>query len=233
MRLHRFILDVDVSQPELFVADPEILMQWMRVLRLRVGDTVILCDGQGQEAWAELLSLDRGGAQLKLEPAITVDDLEPEREVILYAAIIKGENFEWAAQKAVECGVARIVPVISERTIKKEVALPRLKKIVKEAVEQSGRGVLPRVHEPLPFDLALAEASAHDAVVFFDGSGENFTADLLKDKETVGIFIGPEGGFSELEVDLARQKNFSILTLGSRTLRAETASAVATYLAAN
>jgi RsmE family RNA methyltransferase len=70
-------------------------------------------------------------------------------------------------------------------------------------------------------------------VLFFNGNGEKFTTDILVDKESVGIFIGPEGGFSEVEMDLARQKNLAIVTLGARTLRAETASAVATYLAAN
>lgn len=230
MKLHRFILDINLNQADVFVVDPEIVKQWRNVLRFQVGDTVVLCDGQGSEALAAFESLDKAGARMKLERAVRVER-EPQREITLYCAILKRENFEWVAQKAVEVGVRRIVPVVTERTIKKDIRADRLQKIIKEAAEQSGRGVLPTLHPAVSFEQALVDAQAYAMGIFFDGSGPTFEATTLPGNESVGIFIGPEGGWSEKELQLAEKAGLHIGSLGDLTMRAETAAIVATYLA--
>lgn len=229
MKIHRFIINTSLNQPNVFVVDPEILKQWRNVLRFQAGDKVVLCDGQGQEAMAVIESLDKTGARLTLERAVLAES-EPKRQVTLYCAILKRENFEWVAQKAVEVGVQRIVPVVTERTIKKDIRADRLQKIIKEAAEQSGRGVLPILHPALSFEQALADVQAYEVGMFFDGSGPKFEPNMVQNKDSIGIFIGPEGGWSEKELQLAEKTGLHISSLGALTLRAETAAVVAAYL---
>ncbi|MBI3255521.1 MAG: 16S rRNA (uracil(1498)-N(3))-methyltransferase [Candidatus Andersenbacteria bacterium] len=229
MKFHRFMLDINLNTPQTLVQDAEILKQWRNVLRFQVGDKVMLCDGEGQEALGVFESLDKTEARLKLERAVQVER-EPRREITLYCAILKRENFEWVAQKAVEVGVRRVVPVMTERTIKKDIRVDRLQKIMKEAAEQSGRGVLPILHPSLSFEQALVNSKAYEFSMFFDGSGPKFEPTILQNRESVGIFIGPEGGWSEKELELAEKAGLLIASLGDLTLRAETAAIVATYL---
>ncbi|MBI3251689.1 MAG: 16S rRNA (uracil(1498)-N(3))-methyltransferase [Candidatus Andersenbacteria bacterium] len=96
MKLHRFILKINLEQPSALVVDPEILGQWRNVLRFKVGDRITLCDGQGREAIATFESLNKDGAKLGLDRPIQIDR-EPSREIILYCAILKRENFEMVA----------------------------------------------------------------------------------------------------------------------------------------
>jgi len=229
MKLHRFIIDINLEQPSAFVVDPEIVGQWRNVLRFKVGDQVMLCDGQGYEAVGTIETLDKAGAKLRLDKPVQINR-EPGREIILYCALLKRENFETVAQKAVEVGASRIVPIITERTIKKDVRLDRLQKIMKEAAEQSGRGVVPALHQTLVFEHALVDAKVYETGLFFDASGPQLEADMVKGKNSVAIFIGPEGGWRAKELQLAEKSGLLIVSLGPLTLRAETAAIVASYL---
>lgn len=229
MKIHRFILDIPLDEPKALVIDPHILKQWRDVLRFKTGDKVLLCNGQGWEALAQFEGIDKGGARLKLAKPVQVER-EPKREVTLYCSILKRENFEWVVQKAVEVGVSRIVPVLSERTVKKEIRLDRLRKIITEAAEQSGRGVLPILHEMIPLPQALLETTRSEISFLFDGSGPAFESELIRHKSSVGIFIGPEGGWSEKELELTEKSGLAIVNLGPLTLRAETAAVIATYI---
>ncbi|MBI3251690.1 MAG: RNA methyltransferase [Candidatus Andersenbacteria bacterium] len=123
------------------------------------------------------------------------------------------------------------MPVVSERTIKKDVRLGRLQKIMKEAAEQSGRGIVPALHQIVPFENAVGDAKTYEAGFLFDASGPPFEADMAKEKHSVAIFIGPEGGWSEKELHLAEKSGLFIMSLGLLTLRAETAAIVAAYVA--
>ncbi|MEI6494490.1 MAG: RsmE family RNA methyltransferase [bacterium] len=232
MKIHRFLGDFDFSAKVIKTSDREQINQFKNVLRLSVGDTVALLDGNGHEARATVKELHKDLAEFAIEEVIILDN-EPVREVTLYCAILKRENFELVAQKATEIGVKEIVPIITKRTIKTGLNQERLKKIIREAVEQSGRGIIPEIHEALDLEEAIKHASADNKNNFlFDISGEAWSNQIVGSSgEKIGIFIGPEGGWEAGEIEMAKNNGFHIAKLGGLTLRGETAAIVASYLA--
>ena len=227
MRLHRFMGAFDLSKDSVQVTDPELISQWKNVLRLEPSDMVILTDDNGTEAEATIESLDKKQATL----AITSREekrSEPKRQVTLYAALLRRENFELIVQKATEIGVFRIVPLLTSRTVKTGYNAVRLEKIMTEACEQSGRTHKPTLSEPLSFESAITECAAHETVLFHI-SDTAAKPDFAGTK--ANLFIGPEGGFTDEEVALAETAGIPIRSLGTLTLRAETAAIAATFLA--
>lgn len=227
MRLHRFIGEFNLDSKTLAVVDGELVQQWRNVLRLKTGDSVLLSDGAGREARAVIMNMDKNSAKLSRE-SLDSPAREPQKTVTLFCAVLKRENFELVVQKATEIGVSRIVPLLTERTIKTGHNRDRLEKIIKEAAEQSGRTTLPELSEPMPFIEAIKSVVAKESVLF-DLSGSVFDASSNK-LATKNCFIGPEGGFSEAEVSTACELGIAIGSLGSLTLRGETAAIVAAYL---
>ena len=156
MRLNRFISDFDLEGQDLSVFDKDILNQVKNVLRLKSGQQILLADGKANEALAEIIEFGGDFFRVKLLQKESNSN-ESARKVILYCSILKRENFELVAQKATEVGVAEIVPLICERTIKIGFKKERLVKIIKEAAEQSGRGILPVLYEPISFSQAVKQ----------------------------------------------------------------------------
>ena len=213
------------------ITDHDTVHQLVSVLKLAPGERLILADGRGTEVEAEILAIDKDEIKTVAIDKYTNQN-EPEREVVLYCAVLKRENFELAAHKAVETGVAKIVPVISEHTVKTGLNLVRVKKIIKEAAEISRRGRLPEIVEPMSFAQALTDAQKNPLTVFFDRSGKPWSVaeKLLKKEKQIGIFIGPEGGWSEAEKNAARDNKFLLVNLGRLNFKAETAVTLAVYL---
>lgn len=233
MRLHRFIGDYDLRAGSLSVTDAGLANQLKNVFRLASGDAVILCDGRGHEAQAAIEGFGKASVDFAIEEVRPVDTESPV-EVTLYCAVLKRENFDWVAEKAVECGVTTLVPVLSERTVKLGLREDRLEKIMREAAEQSGRGVLPQLAKAMTFKQAVSDASRQDLNVFFEIGLPLFNqADITsRQARRVGVFVGPEGGWTEDEVEVAKVTGFLAAGLGRRVLRGETAAAVAVFLAA-
>lgn len=198
-----------------------------RVLRLAAGDSVIVVDGKGKEAQARIAKIDAKTVTLEFDTPRHVA-AEPEREVTVFCAVLKRENMEWVVQKATEVGAKRIVPVLSARTIKTGLKTDRLVKIAREAAEQSGRGVVPMIVEPVTFEQAIAMAPARN--VFLDFGGDEHWSQQIN-TGVVGCWVGPEGGWTTEERQAANKAGFVIGSLGALTLRAETAAVLATYLA--
>lgn len=226
MKLHRFISDFDLSQKEIIVPDESLLSQMKQVLRLKVGEKLVLSDGLGSDALCVLEELSPRLARLSVLE-VYPSTAEPEVKISLYLAVLKKENFELAAQKAVECGVFEIIPVVSSRTVKFGLNPDRLRKIIKEAAEQSGRGFVPELKEPVSFESALRTASG--IVIFFDPSGKSFR-EIDKTEEEISVFVGPEGGWTDEEIKLAAENGAMAISLGSRILRAETAAVVGVFI---
>jgi len=231
MRLNRFLGKFDLSKKEISIKDSDFINQAKSVLRLGTGDKIILCDGESNEAIAEIVNLNKEFAELKISETYKNQN-EPERYVALYCPILKKENFELAVQKAVEIGAKEITPIITKRTIKLGLNYERLNKIIKEASEQSGRGSLPKLNEAIIFDEALKLAKENDLNLFFQVGYPPLGHSMSKFKK-VGIFVGPEGGWTEEEIETAKENGFIFASLGKTTLRAETAVIVASYLACN
>ncbi|OGJ58613.1 hypothetical protein A2881_02460 [Candidatus Peribacteria bacterium RIFCSPHIGHO2_01_FULL_55_13] len=227
MRLHRFITALDLSQSNGIISDPDLLHQWTKVLRLHTGDTVVLCDGKGMEVKGTLRSLDRKHATVQLESQHPVG-AEPDRSVTLYCAVLKRENFEWVVQKCTELGIKAIIPIVTTRTVKTGLKMERLRMIAREAAEQSGRGIVPVISEPMEFDRALEEGK-NTRNLFFHTLTNQQTSKPANEQTPLGIWVGPEGGWTEEEVMKAKDAGFAIASLGALTLRAETAAIIGCF----
>ena len=205
-----------------------------RALRAAVGDTVTVCDMSRTEYECELTDFlpDRVLARiLDSHPA----DTESPVCVTLYQALPKGDKLDTVIQKAVECGVCRIVPFESERCVvrakadSEERKTERRNRIASEAAKQCGRGLLPEVAPTVSFDEMLAQAMAAEAVLFcYEGDGTEPIGRLLarlapQKGGTLALVIGSEGGFSLAEAERARAQGCYMTGLGKRILRTETA----------
>ncbi len=253
MRLHRFYIEQKIDgEAEIILTDPELLNQLGKVFRFKSGDRIIIFDGTGFEYEAEIILISKKEVILKPGQGQSLSDGRKglslsERNVSLYLSLIKKNNFEWASEKCTEIGVTEIHPIISERSEKKDLNLERVNKIVKEASEQSGRMTLPQVFPIKPLDLAVSQAVAEgkECVAFHTDStvtehnrlfnrprrqnGTPSSSDEGDSSKPSATFVGPEGGFTENEIELFKKNNFKILSLGPNILRAETAAIVAIW----
>lgn len=196
-----------------------------------MGDRIILFNGTGIEAEAEIKKFSKDKIEVEVLN-IEKPEREPKIFVSLFCSILKKSNFELVVQKATEIGVKEIIPILCKNTVKTGVNLKRLEKIAKEATEQSKRITLPKIKKVLSFKEAIERAKNFDLKILFDISGKDFSL-VKKGAKSVAIFIGPEGGWDELEIEMAKKENFEILNLGKLNLRSETAAIVASFLVSN
>ncbi len=227
MKIHRFIGDFDFRKNTINIEDPEIIKQLRNVLRMEPGETIILFDGKGMEAEVVIESINSKSILGNIISKKEVSGVS--KSVSLYLAILKKENFELAVQKSVECGVSRIIPVITERTVKTGLNIERINKIIREAAEQCGQSLLPDILPSMPFNDALIQGRESEDKILFHLVREEYTP--AKDTNSISIFIGPEGGFTDKEIELAKKSDYTIASLGALTLRGETAAIIATYRA--
>jgi 16S rRNA (uracil1498-N3)-methyltransferase len=208
-----------------------------RVLRLRPGGLVDATDGTGHLYTVRLVALDATGAWGTIE-ARTEPGRESPCALTLAQAILKGDRMSWLVQKATELGVARIVPVETARVVARPagggaIRRDRWERIAREAVKQSGRVVVPAIDPPRAFAEVLHEVPAHDvAWVLWEGGGAALaeTAAAAGRPARVLLLVGPEGGFTAEEVALAEGAGARLVSLGPRTLRAESAGLAAVAL---
>ncbi len=227
MRLHRFIGAYDLSKKGVEISDQKTIKQIRSVLRLEEGSKIILSDGKGLEAEVQLTSITSSSIVSRVLKTTKIENAG--RQVSLYMAILKKENFELAVQKAVECGVQNIIPVITERTVKTGLNTERLEKIILEASEQCGQNIMPTLSPIMNFNDALIRANSSNEKIIFHLVEETYLPS--KNAKSVSIFVGPEGGFTEKEITLARENGYTVASLGPLTLRGETAGIIATYRA--
>ncbi len=232
MKIHRFISPIfNLDEATFAISDKETLNQWINVLRFKTGERVMLCDGTGYESLATITKILNDEIEVALAGK-TLNENELRRKVNLYCAILKKENFELVVQKAVEVGATKIIPITTDRTIKQNLRMDRLQKIVKEAAEQSGRAIIPTVAEIQDYLVAVESASKKAPTYIFDLNATNNFKDETKDDE-INIFIGPEGGFSDDEINIAQKMNCKISSLGKLVMRGETAAIVAVWAGVN
>lgn len=201
------------------------------VLRLRPGETVVVLDGSGQEMLVRLSDVgwEVVGAIEERRP----NQSEPAANLVLYQGLLKGAKLDLVLQKGTEIGVAAFVPVSTARSVPEgtsETKQMRYQVIVREAAEQSGRGTIPQVQSAISFRNALAAAEGTLIVPWEQETAVHLQDVPLTKGETVSLFIGPEGGFTREEAEVARGSGAHLVTLGRRILRAETAAIVASAL---
>ena len=207
----------------------------VRVLRLRAGDVVTLFNGDGNEYPAMLIAAGARELRAAIEAVATPMRESPLR-ITLLQAIARGEKMDWIVQKATELGVARIVPIETERSEVKldptrgEKRLDHWRAVVIAACEQCGRNTLPRIEAPVPLaawlDANAVPPTAARWLLHPDGAIR--ARDLqAPPPATLELAVGPEGGFGETDLATLRAHDFRGLTLGPRILRTETAGIAA------
>ncbi len=231
MRLHNFFIDEPIGDRNTVeISDSGTIHQWRHVLKFNTGTTVVLLDNSGFEYLAQFTELNFRKAVLEIMER-RKNKFAPKKELTLFSAQTKSDRFDWLLEKGTELGVFRFAPIISERTTVRKFNIERAKKIFKESSEQSGRGILPVISEPVKLADALVSLD-HNLALAFDPSGSPFNdARSTLDTERCSVFIGPEGGFTERELALFREKNIPIASLGTQILRAETAAIAVSALA--
>ena len=201
------------------------------VMRRSVGDEVLVFDGRSGEWLARISETGKKRMTLNVETLIRAAETLPD--LILAFAPVKRAQTDWLIEKATELGVARLQPVMTQRTIAERVKLDRLRSIAIEAAEQCGRTTLPDIAEPVPLGQLLGQRDPERTLYFADEGGGAPAASAMKPGAAM-ILIGPEGGFTDDERSEVRSAPGAVaISLGPRTLRAETAAlaAVAAFMA--
>lgn len=226
----RFFVKPEDMQPSFLVLTGENAAH-AKVLRLKCGEEVLVCDGQGNECVCTVSDISAGQVSLVVKSRQQASS-EAAVQATVYIAFPKADKLEHVIQKATELGAFEIVAFPSARCISKPdekslgKKLERWQKIAASAAEQSGRGRIPKVIVLGSYREALQRASQADKAILFY---ENERATTLRmavegqNYHTISLMTGPEGGLEQKEVDLAKEMGLEICTLGSRILRCETA----------
>lgn len=196
------------------------------VLRLRADEEVRVFDGDGGEFDCRVETITKKGAVLAIVNEVGPQRPESPLSLTLAVALTKGEKFDLVLQKAVELGVTALVPMVTERCDVKlkdpEKRLERWNRIVVEASKQCGRATLMRMGSVVVFDEFVKSEGDGVRVLFTERGGESLPS--IESSQKVTALIGPEGGWSDAELESARGVGVLLVTLGGRILRAETAA---------
>ena len=201
------------------------------VMRLGAGAELLVFDGSSGEWLARIAEVGKKRMSLAVERKTREPESIPD--VWLAFAPVKRAQTDWLIEKATELGVARLLPVMTQRTVAERVKLERLESIAIEAAEQCGRTLLPEIDEPLPLAHLLKHRDVSRILYFADEAGGERARDAFSPGQSM-ILTGPEGGFTDEERRAIRAApNGIAISLGPRILRAETAAlaALATYMA--
>jgi 16S rRNA (uracil1498-N3)-methyltransferase len=226
----RFFVTPEEMQPDFLVLTGE-NAQHAKVLRLKQGEEVLVCDGQGTECLCAVSDVSPGQISLVVKSRQESAN-EAVVQVSVYMAFPKADKLEHVIQKATELGAYEIVAFPSARCISKpdekslKKKLERWQKIAASAAEQSGRGLIPEVIALPSYAAALERAAKADKALMFYENEHATTLRMALEAgafKTVSLLTGPEGGLEEKEVEQARQAGLQVCTLGSRILRCETA----------
>ena len=219
------------KENQLIVLDGQESIHISKVLRKQVGDLIHITNGKGLLFEAEILSLNKKGCDLTAKKLVETKDFYSN----LTVAIAPTKNIarlEWFIEKSVEIGIEKICIFISQNSERREAKADRLQLKALSAMKQSLKFVLPEVTEALKFkaQIDLSENKFETKLIAYCGkNAENIMPLIDFNKKTI-IFIGPEGGFAENEIEYAKQKGFKAVSLGGSRLRTETAGIFVTSI---
>lgn len=206
----------------------------VQVLRLRPGEDVVICDGEGTDYKCRLVKADREQAEAEVLEVVRCP-AEPDVEVTVLCGLPKGDRTDYIIQKCVEAGAHEILFFNSQRCVAKPDTpgkkIDRWQRISEEAAKQSGRGIIPRVGWAGELVDVLNLAIQKDLALFLYETGEREPlSEALEGRRGIrsaALITGPEGGFAPFEADLARVSGLHVCSMGERILRCETAPVVA------
>lgn len=219
-KLHRFYTGSHVElKHDFWLQDLRLIHQWKKVLRFQPDQELVLFDGVSHDRLYRLIELTDKAAHLEM--ITQLDRKVPGKDVYLFWSILKKDKNDWVLQKATELGVRHFVPLIADRSEKTGFNADRAQKIIIEASEQCGRSDIPMLREPMHVATALDDFADQVELYVCDQNGSD--ADIEHAK-SLGVLIGPEGGWSDLEKQLFIDKKVRLLNIHDFTLRAETAA---------
>ena len=232
----RFFVSTEQIENDKIVITGEDAHHISRSLRMAVGEKITVSDMNNNDYMCILEKFNENSVIAKIEEH-NASIVESPVKVHLFQALPKGEKLDFIIQKSVECGVYDITPFESERCVVKvkndaeERKTERRCKIALEAAKQCGRGIVPTVNRTVSFTEMISSAEDSDLVLFcYEGDGTQSIGTVLKkerqqrDIRDISIIIGSEGGFSDKEAAIARERGHKMIGLGKRILRAETAA---------
>ena len=232
--MRRFYHPVDFLSPHIRLSDSQEIHHLKNVLRFKKGEMIILFNGHGDEAVAEIMNLSDRAVEFKIQEVMTRKEEGPR--IILACAIPKRGKFEWIIEKATELGVSEIIPLKTKRS---EIDLKgerlenkhkRYETVALNAAKQCQRPTIPKIHPLKDFDLTIEELKPRAAIFFLsleEGSKRLFDAFSICQSSQVAFFIGPEGDFTPEEYEFAKKSGAIAVTLGQNVLKVETAAIAA------
>ena len=235
MRVPRFYVPQPFAIGQEFTLPDTTFRHAVQVLRLGVGEPLILFNGEGGEYLAQISNVSKRSASVLIDSVSSIETESPVH-LTLVQAVIKPDKMDFALQKAVELGVATIQPLTTQRSVirigkeKADKKMQHWEGIMQAACEQSGRTRLPQLTAPLELDDWLEQPVDGSRLILAPGDYPHINALPLDLPTPISLLIGPEGGFTDEEVALCLQAGVMPVSLGPRILRAETASITALAL---
>jgi len=232
MRTARFFVPPDWiahSAQAFSIPSGSLYRQIVSVLRMKSGDIIGLCPNDGTEIECTISEITKSAILGSIVASKTGAVLRPT--ITVCSAITKRDTFEWMLQKCTELGATAFIPMITDRVIKKTKDVPtRWKDIVREASEQSGRIILPIIHEPTSLKAAVEATSKCERIVLHESVGKIASMPKIREMDHIALFVGPEGGFSNDEIAQLLFAGSTIIQIGDLVMRAETAAIVGTAM---
>ncbi|MCF7807536.1 MAG: 16S rRNA (uracil(1498)-N(3))-methyltransferase [Candidatus Marinimicrobia bacterium] len=219
-----YLPELDQGQEHISITDRE-YHHLIKVRRFVVGDAIWAVNGKGLAAFCRIEAISNDSAELGISK-IESHRGELPRHLTLAIANLKGDHLDLVVEKATELGVHEIIPLMTDRTIKKGLKQERLKRIAVSAMKQSRRSRLPAIHPLTSFqEMVSSRQDAYHLFCHADESSVELTVNKeLKKQRNLTVLIGPEGDWSKDEIDLASNSDYTFTGLGPRRLRAETAA---------
>ena len=234
--MHRFYVENLSELNKSVIISGEDVNHIKNVLRLSVGDSITVSDGSSRDYECVISQID----DEVIADIVDIHDCNAELpvKIRLFQGVPKADKLEFVIQKAVELGAVEIIPVMMERTVvkleekKKDKKLERYRKIAEAAAKQSRRVIIPEICEYMSYKAAIESLYDNSGinrlvlVPYENAEGMEFTRSILSKAasyDEIDIFIGPEGGFADSEIQIAEEKGAVIISLGNRILRTETA----------
>lgn len=231
--MYRFFITPSQIEGEKIIIIGSDVNHMKNVLRMKKGEHILLSDGIDREYECEILELNKDNVETRILD-VFASSAELPTKITLFQGLPKSDKMELIIQKAVELGAYEIVPVVTKRTVvkldekKAKKRIERWNNIALSAAKQAKRSKIPEVTSLMTMKQAFSYASTLDACIipYEDAKGISHSREVLsslKGKKHIGVFIGPEGGFDEAEIQSAMELHIEPITLGKRILRTETA----------
>lgn len=224
MKIHRFYIpDIQFSN-DLWFKNSIVVHQWTKVLRFRPGQRVVLFDGKEKDKLYQITEILPEEVHLEL---ITEYSRQlPKKDVYLFWSLLKKDKNDWVLQKCTELGVNHFIPLIADRSEKTGFNIERAQKIVIEAAEQCGRSNIPKIRDAMHVSNAIEQYHEKVEIIIAQQGEDTLNLELssINSKTPIGVFIGPEGGWSDREKQKFAKLQVKHLNLHDFTLRAETAA---------